>query len=142
MKFRKLQIFVGCEFSQPAKLPTLRTVQVSTLLIVPSCCPFDFLTFVPLFGFLPILSPVIAFYFGFFFCNFSWLEQYISSYCTVIGESHLFLINKVFFRREPFSSSRFFSFSSTFSYFLSFLAAKYPHKDDNSRNGWLNPLHP
>ena len=54
--------FVGCEIC--LLLPLF------TLLTVPSCCPFDLLTFVPLFGFLPILSLVIAFDFD-SFCNFA-----------------------------------------------------------------------
>ena len=68
-KFGNLQNFAGCKISQLAKLPLFATVHLLplfTLLIVPSCCPFDLLTFVPLFGFLPILSPVIAFDFGSF----------------------------------------------------------------------------
>ena len=64
--------------SQVAKSPLAATVHLMplfTLLTVPSCCPFDLLNFVPIFGFLPILSPVIAFDFG-SFRNFVWQGQY------------------------------------------------------------------
>ena len=77
-----------------------------------SCC-FTLLPFCYNFLFLPILSLVIAFNFG-SFCNFAWLGQYISS-CTVIKENFCSVIKLA----RSFQLSRFFSFSSTFSHFLS-----------------------
>ena len=74
IKFHRLRIFAGCEiascchYSPPA---TVHPINYSFLL------PVYMLNFVPLFGFLPILSPIIAFDFG-SFCNFAWLGQYKS----------------------------------------------------------------
>ena len=71
------------EFLQPtkfrsvAKLPISATVHLADHYSL-SCDLLLFNFFCYIFGFLPILSLVIAFDFG-SFCNFAWLGQYISS---------------------------------------------------------------
>ena len=130
----------NCRISQVAKLPPLRTVHFSTLRHC-SCCSFEFLTFVPLFCFLPILSHVIAFGFGFFFfCNFA-LAGAVYKLLVHCNRETFLLTNKTF-GWEAFSSSRSF-FSFLFSFIFShFLGCQTPLEDDNSRDGWLNPTHP
>ena len=126
-KFRRLRIFATCKNSRveklsPTKIRRLRNcllMPLFTLLTAPSCCPFDLLTYVPLFGFLPILSPVIDFDFG-SFCNFSWQGQYISSYYTVTRDNFLH-INKF---DGKLSTLPVFSHFLSFS--LIFLATKHP----------------
>ena len=118
----------------------LRTVHFSTLRHC-SCYPFEFFTFVPLFGFLPILSPIIAFGYG-FFCNFS-LAGAVSKllvHCNTIP----FFRSLIIFLGENLSAVPAFSpVSLIFSHFLSlFLGCQTPSEDDNSEDEWLETLPP
>ena len=102
-------------FGTVSKLPLSALFIMQPLFIHPalltSCIVYLFDSFLSLFCFLPNLSLVIAFDFG-FCCNFAWPEQYICSY-TVIKEN-FFFINKI---GEKFSVLPLFSI---FSHFLPF----------------------
>ena len=137
MKSCRLRNFATCEFSQVVKLPHAPLFTFHYTVHFPA--PFYLFDF---FGHFLVVSPNCP------HCN---------SICFVIlvickgglaikaPDKHCnksFSINKVFFRREPFSSSRFFSFPPLSLILSQFLGFQTPLEDDNSRDGWLKPLHP
>ena len=104
---------------------------------------FDVLTFLlHFFLFLPNLSLVIAFSFGFLvFCKRGLAIKAPDKHCKEKLSSSLIKFLGGNLSAVPASFYFplfliFLSISSTFS------AAKHPSEDDNSEDGWLNPPHP
>ena len=126
MKFGRI-----AKFWQVAKFPSCDTVHPAGHCSL-SC---DLLLF-DFFLFLPILTLVIAFDFG-FFLNLAWLGVVykLQPHCN---QGQLLLINKLGGNFSAFPLLFFFLYFP--SIFSPFLTSQTPSKDDNSEDERLEPL--
>ena len=85
-----------------------------------------------IFGFLPILSLLILYDFGFLYFSLV-MSIYKPQYVSITNQS-------IKLTGEAFSSPAFLNFSPFSLIFLALLGSQTPSEDDNSEDEWLKPF--